>query len=235
MKTQNKINIVMADDHPIFRSGLRQIIEEEDNIKILGEAENGEIAIDLIIKYNPDIVLLDIEMPKKTGLEVLREIGKKKLKPKVIFLTVYADEDIFDEAMELGISGYVLKDSAINEVAECINKVYEGNYYISPAVSNLLLSQKERQKKFKNTESPFSKLTKTEITILNLISEGNTSRDISEMLGSSFKTIENHRSNISNKLNIKGINSLVKFAIENKANFAKYLKLILLNLLNIIR
>lgn len=218
MKTQNVINIVMAEDHPIFRSGLRQVIEEEENIKIIGEAENGEIAIELILKYNPDIVLLDIEMPKKTGLEVLREIGKMKLKPKVIFLTVYADEDIFDEAMELGINGYVLKDGAINEVVECINKVYEGNYYVSPAVSNLLLSQKERQKKFKNTESPLSKLTKTEILILKLISEGNTSRDISEILGSSFKTIENHRSNISNKLDIKGVNSLVKFAIENKSN-----------------
>ncbi|HMS64689.1 MAG TPA: response regulator transcription factor [Ignavibacteria bacterium] len=225
MKNQNKINIVMADDHPIFRSGLRQVIEEEANINILGEADNGEKAIELIEKFNPDIVLLDIEMPRMTGLEVLREIGKMKVKPKAIFLSVYADEDIFDEAMELGISGYILKDSAINDVVECINKVNEGNYYISPGVSNLLLSQKERQKKFKNTDSVFSKLTKTEITILNLISEGNTSKDISEKLGSSFKTIENHRSNISNKLDLKGVNSLIKFAIEHRSDLMKYLKI----------
>ena len=140
------------------------------------------------------------------------------IRDRVIFLTVYADEDIFDEAMEYGISGYVLKDSAINEVVDCIKKVSKGDYYISPAVSSLLISQKERQRKFKQTESPFSKLTKTEKIILNMISEGRTSRDISEMLGTSFKTIENHRTNISNKLELKGANSLIKFAIENKTN-----------------
>jgi len=208
----------MADDHPIFRNGLKQVIEEDIEISILGEADNGESALELIYNLNPDIALLDISMPKKTGLEVLREIQELKNKPKVIFLTVYADEDIFDEAMEYGISGYVLKDSAINEVVDCIKKVSKGDYYISPAVSSLLISQKERQRKFKQTESPFSKLTKTEKIILNMISEGRTSRDISEMLGTSFKTIENHRTNISNKLELKGANSLIKFAIENKTN-----------------
>jgi len=218
MKKENKIRIIMADDHPIFRNGLKQVIEEDIEISILGEADNGESALELIYNLNPDIALLDISMPKKTGLEVLREIQELKNKPKVIFLTVYADEDIFDEAMEYGISGYVLKDSAINEVVDCIKKVSKGDYYISPAVSSLLISQKERQRKFKQTESPFSKLTKTEKIILNMISEGRTSRDISEMLGTSFKTIENHRTNISNKLELKGANSLIKFAIENKTN-----------------
>ncbi|MCY7360999.1 MAG: response regulator transcription factor [Ignavibacteria bacterium] len=218
MKKENKIRIIMADDHPIFRNGLKQVIEEDIEISILGEADNGESALELIYNLNPDIALLDISMPKKTGLEVLREIQELKNKPKVIFLTVYADEDIFDEAMEYGISGYVLKDSAINEVVDCIKKVSKGDYYISPAVSSLLISQKERQRKFKQTESPLSKLTKTEKIILNMISEGRTSRDISEMLGTSFKTIENHRTNISNKLELKGANSLIKFAIENKTN-----------------
>lgn len=211
-----KIKIVMADDHPIFRSGLRQVIEEDGNIDILGEADNGKKALELISDLKPHIALLDIDMPKMTGLEILRELKDRKIKPKTIFLTVYADEDIFDEAMELGISGYVLKDSAVNDVVECIYKVSEGNYYISPSVSDLLLSQKERQKKFKNTESPLNSLTKTEKIILKHIADGKTTRDISELMGSSFKTIENHRTNISNKLQLKGANSLIKFAIENK-------------------
>ncbi|MBL8006479.1 MAG: response regulator transcription factor [Ignavibacteria bacterium] len=216
MPDSDKIKIIMADDHPVFRSGLRQVIEYDKNIMIIGEAGNGQKALEIINELKPDIALLDIDMPKMTGLEVLRELKDKKNKPGIIFLTVYADEDIFDEAMELGISGYVLKDSAVNEVVECIYKVKDGNYYISPSVSNLLFSQKERQKKFRNSESPLSSLTKTEKAILKMIAEGKTTKEISVLTGSSFKTIENHRANISSKLNLRGANSLVSFAIENK-------------------
>lgn len=218
MKAEKKIKLVMADDHPIFRNGLRQVIEEDTSIEISGEADNGIKALEYISEYNPDIILLDIDMPKMTGLEVLKELKKSGKEHKTIFLTVYADEDIFDEAMELGISGYVLKDSAVSDILECIHKVYEGDYYISPAVSNLLISQRDRQKKFKNEESLFSILTKTERVILNYIAEGRTSKEISEIAGISFKTVENHRSNISSKLKLKGANSLIKFAIENKSN-----------------
>lgn len=219
MKTkENKITLVMADDHPIFRNGLRQVIEEDKLIDIIGEAENGEKALELIVKLKPEVIILDIDMPKMTGLEVLKELKKSGKEYKTIFLTVYADEDIFDEAMELGINGYVLKDSAVSDILECIHKVYSGDYYISPAVSNLLISQRDRQKKFKNEEPLLNVLTKTERSVLNYIAEGLTSREISEITGSSFKTIENHRANISSKLNLKGANSLIKFAIENKAH-----------------
>lgn len=221
MKSENKIKIIMADDHPIFRSGLRQIIEEDGNIEILGEADNGITAIELIEKHKPDVVLLDIDMPGKTGLEVLREMKNPRLhtlgKSKIIFLTVYADEDIYDEAMELGISGYVLKDSAISDIVECIYKVNGGKYYISPSVSNFLISKKERARKFEHKGPSLDNLTKAELIILKLISESKTSREIASMLDISFKTVENHRTNISNKLNLKGSNSLIAFAIENKS------------------
>lgn len=216
MKTEKKIKIVMADDHPIFRNGLRQVIEEDSNIEILAEAENGIKALEYINQYKPDVILLDIDMPKMTGLEVLKELKNSGIEHRTIFLTVYADEDIFDEAMELGISGYVLKDSAVSDIIECINKVHEGDYYISPAVSNLLMSRKDRQRKFKDEQPLYDLLTKTEKIIIGYIAEGHTSREISEITGSSFKTIENHRSNISTKLNLKGANSLIKFAIEHK-------------------
>ncbi len=219
MKDEKKISIVMADDHPIFRSGLRQIIEEDSNIEILGEADDGQAAMELINELDPDIALLDIEMPVKTGLDVLRELNnKKKQKPKVIFLTVYADEDIFDEAMELGISGYVLKDSAISEIIECIYKVNENKYYISPSVMNLLVTGKEKHKMFGHQIPMIESLTKSERHILKLISESMTSKEISELLEISFKTVENHRTNIMNKLKLKGANSLVKFAIENRSS-----------------
>ncbi len=138
MKTQDKIRIIIVDDHPIFRSGLKQLIEEDPNIEILGEADNGQSAIELIKKLNPDIAVLDIDMPMKTGLEVMREIKDYVGRPKVIFLTVYADEDIYDEGMELGISGYVLKDSAVSDIIECIYKVSEDKYYISSQTVSFL-------------------------------------------------------------------------------------------------
>ena len=217
MKTKNKIRLVMADDHPIFRSGLRQIIEEDSNIEILGEADNGQSALDLIEKFKPDVILLDIDMPKKTGLEVMRELRDNGLNYKVIFLTVYADEDMYDEGVELGISGYVLKDSAISEIIDCIYKVNDNKYYISSSVSDLLINKKSKLSKFTERESFAEKLTKSEMIILKLIAEGNTTRGISEILDISFKTAENHRANISNKLELKGANSLIKFAIENKS------------------
>jgi len=217
MKTKNKIRIIMADDHPIFRSGLRQIIEEDNNIEILGEADNGQAALELIDKFKPDIVLLDIDMPVKTGLDVMRELSKRERIPKVIFLTVYADEDMYDEGVELGISGYVLKDSAISEITECIYKVYDNKYYISSSVSDLLLNKKSKTNKDAGQETLTDMLTRSELIILKLIAEGNTTRGISEILGISFKTAENHRANISSKLRLKGANSLVKFAIEHRS------------------
>jgi len=217
MKTKNKIRIIMADDHPIFRSGLRQIIEEDNNIEILGEADNGQAALELIDKFKPDIVLLDIDMPVKTGLDVMRELSKRERIPKVIFLTVYADEDMYDEGVELGISGYVLKDSAISEITECIYKVYDNKYYISSSVSDLLLNKKSKTNKDTGQETLTDMLTRSELIILKLIAEGNTTRGISEILGISFKTAENHRANISSKLRLKGANSLVKFAIEHRS------------------
>jgi DNA-binding NarL/FixJ family response regulator len=207
----------MADDHPIFRSGLRQIIEEDSNIEILGEADNGQSALELIEKFKPDVILLDIDMPKKTGLEVMRELRDKGQIPKVIFLTVYADEDMYDEGVELGISGYVLKDSAISEIIDCIYKVNDNKYYISSSVSDLLINKKSKQNKISSKETFTDKLTKSELIILKLIAEGNTTRGISEILDISFKTAENHRTNISSKLELKGANSLLKFAIENKS------------------
>lgn len=193
------------------------MIEEDPDIEILGEADNGQSAIDLINKLSPDIAVLDIDMPIMTGLEVMREIKDDKSRPKIIFLTVYADEDIYDEGMELGINGYILKDSAVSDTIDCIHKVNEGKYYISPSVSDFLFNKKVKTKKFSEDRSPIETLTRTELIVLKYISEGMTTKEISEIMNISFKTAENHRSNISLKLHLKGTNSLVKFAIEHRS------------------
>lgn len=212
---KENLRIVIADDHPLFRNGLKQLLEKEDNIKIIGEADNGLKALEIILEKKPDIAILDIDMPGKTGLEVLKEI--KNSVTKVIFLTMYAEEDIFDEAMNLGVKGYVLKDSAVNDIIDCISSVSKNDYYISPSVSNFLVNRRKRVKELKSNNPYLDKLTATEKKILKFISENKTSREIAEVLFLSPRTIENHRTNISNKLSLKGSHSLLKFAIENKS------------------
>lgn len=214
-----EIKIIIADDHPIFRNGLRQIIDGENGIKIIGEADNGEKALELIREKQPDIAVLDIDMPKMTGLDVLKKIENDET--KIIFLTMYAEEDIFDEAMNLGVKGYVLKDSAVNDIIECIQTVHEDNYYISPSVSNFLINRRKKLSELRSNNPSLENLTITEKKILKFISENKTSRDIANILFLSPRTIENHRANISNKLNLKGSHSLVKFAIENKSLLAE--------------
>jgi DNA-binding NarL/FixJ family response regulator len=216
MNKNKKIQIIIADDHPIFRSGLKQIIEEDEGIDIIGFAENGRKALDKIDELNPEIALLDIDMPKMTGLQVLKELKKSKSSTKVIFLTVFSSEDIFDEAMELGVSGFVLKDCAVNDIVECIYKVADDNYYISPSISNLLVSRRDKIKKLEKERPNLMELTKTELIILKSISEGKTSKEIADEMFISYKTVENHRSNMSSKLGLKGSFSLIKFALENR-------------------
>ncbi len=214
MKLQNEVRVSIADDHPVFRGGLRQIIEEEPKIEIVSEDDNGLDALKSILEKLPDVAILDIDMPELTGIEVLRKLKEKECEVKVVFLTVYADEDIFDEGMELGMMGYVLKDSAVSEIHECIYKVSHGDYYVSPKMTDMLVKRKKNDTKGK--PEFLELLTPTEISVLKQISLGLTSREIAEQLNSSFKTIENHRANISGKLNLRGANSLLQFAISNK-------------------
>lgn len=210
-----KIKIIIADDHPIFRGGLKQILSDDKTLEILGEADNGEKALELIKELNPEIALLDIDMPKKTGLDVLRELKDSQV--KIIFLTMYADEDMFGEAMDLGAKGFVVKDSAINDIIDAVKTVSDDGYYISPAVSNFLVNRKKRLNELRNNNPKLEMLTPSERTILKYISENKTSKEIADVLFLSYRTIENHRTNISNKLNLKGSHSLLKFAIENKS------------------
>lgn len=217
MRLLEKVKLTIADDHPVFRQGLKQIIEEDPNAEIISEADNGQDALHNITEGNPDIAILDIDMPEMTGLDVLRKLKEAGSKVKVVFLTVYADEDMFDEGMESGMLGYVLKDSAVSEINECIYKVSKGDYFISPKMSDMLL---RRKKKKTVGESEFLELlTPTEVLVLRHISKGMTSREIAEELSVSFKTIENHRANISGKLELRGANSLLQFAISNKDKF----------------
>lgn len=212
----DKIRIVIADDHPIFRDGLKQLLNSDENMEVIAEAENGSKALRLILEKNPDIAVLDMSMPEKTGMQVARELKEIRNETKIVFLTMFTEEDIFDEAMDIGVQGYVLKENAENDILDCVRRVADGDYYISSHISGLLVKRKNKADELNRKVPSLDNLTPTERKILKLIAHNKTSREISDELFISYRTIENHRTNISNKLNIHGTHSLVKFAIENK-------------------
>lgn len=209
---QSKIRIIIADDHHIFRKGILSIAAEDSTVEVTGEASNGEEALKLVRELKPEIAILDIDMPVMSGLDAARKIKEEGLNTKVVILTIHKDKEYFDEALELDIKAYVLKESIANDLIDCIKQVAAGEYYISSVISGYLVEKN----KHVNNKTDFDKLTSTELQILKLISQNKTSVQIAEELFRSVRTIENHRNNICNKLGLKGPHALLLYSMENK-------------------
>ena len=211
-----EISIVIADDHPVFRQGLIQIIEMEHGLNVVGEARDGAAALSMIKELKPDVAVLDINMPNMKGFDVARQIREQALKTGVIFLTMYDDERMFNEALNVGALGYLLKDSAISDIAGSVRAVASGQYFISPAISRYLINRSSRSAALSEKQPSLRDLTPSELRVLKLISENKTSKEIAAQLFISYRTVENHRTNICQKLEIHGSNALIKFALEHK-------------------
>ena len=212
----DQIRVVIADDHAVVRKGLCAMIEEDEGISVVGEAGDGEAAFALIRKLAPHVAVLDIDMPKLDGFGVVREMQKHKLETNIIFLTLHNDEEILRAALELGAKGYLLKDSAMEEIAVGVRAVAGGQPYLSSAMTSRLL-QRPKMPASSSKDSLTASLTPTEQRILQLISEGQSSKEIGARLSIHYRTVENHRTNICRKLSIDGTNALVRFALQNKA------------------
>jgi DNA-binding NarL/FixJ family response regulator len=212
----NKPTIVIADDHPVFREGLRRVIERENAGCIVGEASDGGAAVRLVSQHKPDIALLDIAMPGDNGLVTARAIRRLRLDVALVFLTMFKEEDMFDEAMDLGAKGYVLKENAVNDLIGCLRAVAQGQYFISPAISHLLIRRTQRALGLGQQKAGLESLTPSERRILHLIARSMTSKEIATELFISPKTVENHRLNIMSKLDLHGNNALLRFALENR-------------------
>ena len=211
------ISVVIADDHPLFRKGLRQSIEEDPSFTILGEAGDGATALRLIEERMPDVAVLDIDMPEMRGLQVARVVKEKNLFVAVIILTIYKEEDMFNEAMDAGVRGYVMKETAVIDLLEAMKVVAMGKYYFSPAIAGHLVGRSQRAKNLLMQKPSLADLTPAEQRILKLIAVNKTSKEIADELSISYRTVETHRTNIATKLNIHGSHSLLKFALENKS------------------
>jgi DNA-binding NarL/FixJ family response regulator len=203
-----------------MRKGLRLSIEEDPGLKVVAEASDGEMALAFVESLRPNIALLDIEMPKLDGLGVAREIAKRGLETKIIFLTFHTNEDLFRSAMDLGSAGYILKDSATEEVVAGVRAVAAGRPYLSSAITAGLLQRREVSGT-RADQSLASKLTPTERRVMQLIATGKTSKEIGSELSIHYRTVENHRTNITRKLGLEGegANALLRFALQNKASY----------------
>lgn len=212
--TTSPITILIADDHPIVRSGLRTVLDKHPELKVVHEAENGDSALQLIRQAKPDVAIVDVEMPVMDGFGVARATQDEDLAVHLIFMTMHKDEQTFNKAMDLGVRGFVLKENAVADIVSAIGLVMEGKHYISPSLSEYLMQRSRPQ-----THTPSSTiddLTPAEKNILTLIAEQKTTKTIADELFISPKTVEKHRSNICTKLNLHGAYALLKFAMENK-------------------
>lgn len=211
------ITIIIADDHPIVRRGLRETIEEESKFIVLAEVDNGQKAIEAIEKFSPKVTILDIDMPIMNGFDVARAVREKKFPTEIIFLTMHRDEDLFNEAIDLGAKGFVLKDSALADIVECIETVAASQHYASHALTSFLINRSRRAIGLTEKQPSINDLTQTERRVLKLIAENLTTREIGEQLFISPRTVEKHRENICQKLALQGSHSLLKFALQHKS------------------
>lgn len=214
---KKKTRILLADDHPVFRDGLRQAIQSDPEMEVAAEAGNGEAAWGMVCDLAPEIAVLDVSMPKLDGLEVARRIRDQKRPVSVVFITMHDEEDLFNHAMDAGAKAFVLKESAVSEILNAIRTVAAGKYYLSPGISHYLVTRRERKEFLARQHPGLEILTPAERRVLKLISEDRTTKEIAADLEVSPRTIEAHRANISAKLNLRGSHSLLRFAFDHRA------------------
>jgi DNA-binding NarL/FixJ family response regulator len=211
INNKKKIKIVIADDHPLLLNGLKFTLRSDTDLEIVGEAADGITASEMINKYQPDIAILDYDMPRSSGLEVARKIYETGAKVKVIFLTMNNDYKIFNEAVNFGVKGYLLKDSLEDEVLDAVHEVAGGGMYISPELSKYLIKRRNDSENISAKIKYWDLLTPAEIKVLRLIAENKNTETIADELCISKRTIDRHRSNICRKLDIHGHNAIIHF------------------------
>ena len=192
------------------------IIEADASLRVVAEAGDGATALSRIKEEEPDVAVLDVDMPNGGGFEVTRALFELHLHTQVIFLTMYRDEGLFNKAMDMGVKGYVLKDSAIVDIVASVKTVAAGQNYISQPLATFLVNRSRRLKEFVQQTPSIKDLSPAERRVLKLIAENKTSREIAAELFISVRTVERHRFNICTKLDTHGSNALIRFAVENK-------------------
>jgi DNA-binding NarL/FixJ family response regulator len=212
-----EIKVFIADDHPIFRHGLRQIIERAPQLVVVDEAEDGETAWQKLRTTDAEVAILDVDMPGRDGFEVARAVREARLNIALIFLTMHKDEHFLNQALDLNVKGYVIKDSALTDIVQCIRAAAAGQEYVSPQLTGFLLNRSRRASELVAHKPQLNALTTIERRVLKLVAEYKSNKQIAGELFLSARTIEHHRARISQKLELEGHHALLKFALEHQS------------------
>jgi len=207
------IKVLLVDDHQLFRTGLRQLLERHPAVSIVGEASTGRAALDEVASRNPDIVLLDISLPEMNGIEVTRRLTHDHPEVRVLIVSMHSDHRYVTEALRAGAKGYLLKDSSPDEMLRAIQRVLNGQYYLSPHINEQVISDFVQQSR-SDDSSAYSILSAREREVLQLLAEGKSTKQTAELLNVSVKTVETHRMHIMDKLQIHTLPELTRYALK---------------------
>ncbi|MCG8499453.1 MAG: response regulator transcription factor [Firmicutes bacterium] len=210
-----KIRVLIADDHSMVRQGLKQIVELEGDIEVIAQAANGEEAVNLAMQIHPDVILMDINMPKLNGIQALGQLKERECPAKVVMLTIHTEREYLVKTVQLGAAGYVLKDADSEVLIKAIRSVYNGQSYIQPNMTTELIKEFNRVTTEDDRNKNQKLLTKREIEVLELIAEGMLNKEIAAKLYISEKTVKNHVSNIFKKLNVSDRTQAAIYAFKN--------------------
>lgn len=213
------IKVLIADDHPVYRLGLRQIVERAPHIVVVDEAEDGETAWQKLRVTEADVAILDVDMPGRDGFELARAVREAGLDVAIVFLTMHKDEHFLTKALDLHVKGYIVKDSALTEIVQCVRTVAAGREYVSPQLTGFLISGSRRAAQQVHHTSRIGALTPIERRVLKEVAAYKSNRQIADQLCLSVRTIEHHRARISQKLELEGHHALLKFALDHQSEW----------------
>jgi len=213
------INVLIADDHAIFRLGLKQILDSASPIAVVAEADDGEAAWQKLRATTAQVAILDVDMPGRDGFELARGVRDARLAVAIVFLTMHKDEHFLHQALDLGVRGYVVKDSALTEIVPCVRAVAAGREYVSPQLTGFLIHRSRRATPEADGAARLRDLTAIERRVLKQVAAYKSNRQIADHLCLSVRTIEHHRARISQKLELEGHHALLKFALEHQTEW----------------
>lgn len=216
MPPKAKVRVVIVDDHPLFRQGLRSAIEGDDRFEVVGEAGLAEPALELILREKPDVAVLDVNLPQMNGFELMTSLRNRKSSVLIVILTMLKDEQAFNTALNLRVNGYVLKENAAAEILSCIAAVANGESYVSPSLTDFLLRRRSRAEFLARKRPGLEDLTVAERRVLKRIADGKTTKEIAAEFFISPRTVDSHRAHICEKLELSGANKLLQFALQNR-------------------
>jgi len=208
------LRVLLADDHTIVRQGLRKILEEQPGWEVVGEAGNGRDAVQLALTMSPDVAVLDIGMPLLNGIEATRQITRRTPTAQILILSMHADEAYVARALDAGARGYLLKDSADEDLIRAVTAVSAGKSFFSPAVAKVMLDDYVRQRREKGFVDRYDTLSEREREVFQLVAEGRSNKEVAELLSLSVATVETHRAHILQKLALHNTTELVLFAVR---------------------